>query len=104
MTDQEVALIRRHVETIRALDRYRHLRPPPRQVARKAHARADGPTRRGARGTRRGGHPGVRRARATERVEPLGSVLVCSEAAPAAGAFPGRDSLRRKEACWNRHN
>ena len=49
-------------------------------------------------------HPGVRRARSTERVEPLGSVLARSEAAPAAGVLSGWSSLRWEEACWNRHN
>jgi hypothetical protein len=49
-------------------------------------------------------NPGVRRARSTERGEPLGPVVVRSEAAPAAGVFSGRDSLRRENACWNRHD
>lgn len=59
---------------------------------------------RARRGARRRGHPGVRRARSTERVEPLGAVLGRSEAASAAGALSGRDSFRREAACWNRHN
>ena len=57
-----------------------------------------------ARGNGRRRHPGVRRARSTERVEPLGPVLARSEAAPAAGVLSGGSSLRREKACWNRHN
>jgi hypothetical protein len=43
-------------------------------------------------------------AGSTERVEPLGPVVGRSEAAPAAGVLSGGSSLRREEACWNRHN
>src|SRR5207247_7512927 len=42
--------------------------------------------------------------RAPERVEPLGPVVVRSEAAPAAGVLSGGDSLRREKAYWNRRN
>ena len=62
------------------------------------------PPLRGTRGTRRRGHPGVRRTRSTERVEPLGSLVARSEAAVAAGVFPGWRSVRREKTCWNRHN
>src|SRR5882762_5589608 len=49
-------------------------------------------------------HSGLRRARPTERVEPLGPVLTRSEAAAAARVLSGGSSLRRERACWNRHN
>src|SRR4029079_3780603 len=49
-------------------------------------------------------HPGLRGTRSTERVEPLGPVLVRSEAPPAAGVLSGWSSLRREKTCWNRHN
>src|SRR5205823_12491416 len=65
---------------------------------------ADGPPLLGTRGNGRGRHPGLRGTRSTERVEPLGPVLVRSEAAPAAGVLSGWSSLRREKACWNRHN
>src|SRR5262249_14052729 len=48
---------------VRPDDRHRYVRPSPRQAARGTDAHADGPSHRGARGTRRRGHPGVRRAR-----------------------------------------
>jgi len=68
------------------------------------HDRADGPPLLRARGNGRKRHPGVRRTRSTERVEPLGPVLARSEAAPAAGVLSGWSSIRRQKACWNRHN
>jgi len=60
------------------------------------HDRADGPPLLPARGNGRRRHPGVRRTRSSERVEPLGPVLARSEAAPAAGVLSGWSSLRRE--------
>src|SRR6185295_854341 len=65
---------------------------------------ADGPALVGARGNGRRRDSGLRRARSTERVEPLGPVVARSEAAPAAGVLSGGSSLRREDACWNRYN
>jgi DNA invertase Pin-like site-specific DNA recombinase len=56
----------------RALNRYRDVRPPCREAARGVDARADRPTLRPARRTRRGRHPGLRRTDSAARVRPVG--------------------------------
>ena len=51
---------------------------------------------------RRRGHPGVRRARFTARLGPVGSSVARSTPAPAAAVFPQRSRVRWKTVCSNR--
>jgi hypothetical protein len=85
---QRIAEIERRQKAIREkLDRLEQAFLFERTIDIDTHDRH--PPHRGTRGTRRGGHPGIRRTRSTERVEPLGPIVVRSEAAPARGVLSG---------------
>src|SRR5688572_8089819 len=65
-------------------------------ISEQTFYRADRPSRRLDRRTRRTGHPGVRRTRFTARRGPVGPGLPRPEAAASAAVPPRRHSVRRK--------
>ncbi len=89
---------------VRTLDRHRDVRPPRREIARRAHARPDRPTLRPARRTRRRGHPRVRRTRPAARRRPLGAGIARTAPAVPTTVLSRRNRVRRKRLCWNPRN
>lgn len=89
---------------LRSLNRHRDVRPSRRETPRGAYARADRPSLRPARRTRRGRHPGVRRTDSAAGRRPVGPGLTRSAAAVPTTVLSGRNCLRRKSLGSNRRN